>query len=70
MSGTWSSKRCRGDQSQIGCLARGIPAEEEGSVCLGRIRVAGYDPPAPTETTSLYRAATYGIGGDQSTPAG
>ena len=39
--------------------------KKKGSVCLDRIRVAGYDPPAPTETTWFYRAATYGIGGDQ-----
>ena len=43
----------------------GHTSRKKGSVCLDRIRVAGYDPPAPTETTWFYRAATYGIGGDQ-----
>jgi hypothetical protein len=37
----------------------------KGSLCVDGLRVAEHDPPAPTERTWFYRAATHGIGGDQ-----
>ena len=39
--------------------------KKKGSICFDRLRVTEYQPPIPAGATWFYRAATYGVGGDQ-----